>query len=352
MAENNKNSFWKDKKVFITGHTGFKGGWTSIWLNQLGAKIKGYSLSPKNKNNLFEICNIESFVETDLNNINNLSILSKSLKDFEPDILIHMAAQPLVIDSYKDPIETFNTNVIGTAYVLEASRSCESIKVILNITTDKCYENSEQNLSYKETDPMGGYDPYSASKGCAELVIAAYRRSFFSNTNIGVASVRAGNVIGGGDWSQNRLIPDILDAFNDKRKVVIRNPHAIRPWQHVLEPLAGYLELIEKLYRDPSEYSSGWNFGPNEEDIKSVEWITNYMCNQFPNSKWQIDDSNQLHEAQLLQLDISKAKSYLNWKPKWTIETSLKKIINWHNHWLSGYDMHRACLDDINEYTR
>lgn len=352
MLQGINKSFWKGKKVFITGHTGFKGSWLSIWLNNLGADIKGYSLKPVKPNSLFEIANVANFLESDFNNIKDLDILKRSILEFKPEILIHMAAQPLVLASYANPIETYEVNVIGTANILEASRECSSIKAILNITTDKCYENFEKTTGYEEGDPMGGHDPYSSSKGCAELVTTAYRKSFYENLDIGLASVRAGNVIGGGDWADNRLIPDILKSFQENKTVTIRNPKAIRPWQHVLEPLAGYIELTEKLYNSPSKYSSGWNFGPNDEDVKSVEWILSYMSNLWPDSKWKVDEENKLHEAQLLKLNISKATNNLSWQPKWSIEITLQRIIEWHKLWLTGYDMHQACLDEIKEYTK
>lgn len=351
MTAQINESFWNGRKVFLTGHTGFKGSWLSIWLTELGAEVKGFSLKPKKSNNLFDIANISNFVQSDINDINDYDALTKSINIFKPEVVIHMAAQPLVLESYIEPINTYKTNVIGTANILEASRHCNSIKAILNITTDKCYENFEHDYAYKEDDQMGGHDPYSSSKGCAELVTTAYRKSFFNLNQCGLASVRAGNVIGGGDWSDDRLIPDILRSFEKEEIVTIRNPRAIRPWQHVLEPLSGYLNLIEKLYTEPQRYSSGWNFGPNETDVKSVEWIVKYMSELWPNSLWKIDEKNKLHEAQLLRLDISKAKNELNWFPKWNIEKALKKIIEWHKLWLSDYDMYKICVNEIKEYS-
>jgi CDP-glucose 4,6-dehydratase len=271
---------------------------------------------------------------------------------FNPDILIHMAAQPLVRYSYNAPIETYEVNVIGTAKVLEVARSCSNLKAIVNITTDKCYENDGRSQSYKEDDTMGGYDPYSSSKGCAELVTSAYRRSFLQDQGVGLASVRAGNVIGGGDWASDRLIPDILRSFEKNEHVVIRNPKATRPWQHVLEPLSGYLILAEKLYKDQNRYAEGWNFGPNEKDIKPVDWILDKMISKWPDSNWKLDRNSNPHEAGFLKLDISKAKSRLGWSPIWKLEHTLDKIISWQRSWLNEEDMQIVCLAEINEYMR
>jgi len=271
---------------------------------------------------------------------------------FNPDILIHMAAQPLVRYSYEAPIETYEVNVIGTAKVLEVARSCPNLKAIVNITTDKCYENDGRVHGYKESDPMGGYDPYSSSKGCAELVTLAYRRSFLQEQGIKLASVRAGNVIGGGDWADDRLIPDILRSFEKSESVVIRNPKATRPWQHVLEPLSGYLILAQKLYKNQEDYAEGWNFGPNEKDVKPVDWILDKMIAKWPNSSWELDKNSNPHEADFLKLDISKAESKLGWKPVWELSQTLDKIIDWHKNWLKKEDMQVICLAEIEEYTR
>lgn len=344
------NTFWRGKKVFLTGHTGFKGSWISIWLNHLGAEVKGYSLEPTTNENLYDIAKIDTIVESEINDIRDFDSLLSSIKAFQPEIIIHMAAQPLVLTSYKNPIETYDVNVMGTVNLLEASRSCESIKVILNITTDKCYENVNKEEGYAESDPMGGYDPYSSSKGCAELVISAYRRSFFEKNSVGVASVRAGNVIGGGDWSDNRLIPDILSSFENNKELIIRNPQAIRPWQHVIEPLAGYLDLSEKLYFNPKKFSSGWNFGPYPEDVKTVQWIVSKIADSWPKASWKIQENEDAYEAQNLKLEIQKALKYLDWKPKLNINIALEKIISWHKDWLSGYDMQKKCLEEIQDY--
>ncbi len=344
--------FWQGKRVFLTGHTGFKGSWLSLWLTSLGATVKGYALSPPTIPSLFNEAKIDSIIDSQIGDIRNQDELYNSMTIFNPDILIHMAAQPLVRHSYNAPIETYEVNVIGTAKVLEVARSCINLKAIVNITTDKCYENDGRSQGYKENDPMGGYDPYSSSKGCAELVASAYKRSFLQDQVIGVASVRAGNVIGGGDWADDRLIPDILRSFEKNEPVVIRNPKATRPWQHVLEPLSGYLFLAQKLYEDQKEYAEGWNFGPNEQDVKPVDWILDKMISKWPNSSWELDQNSNPHEAGFLKLDIAKAKSKLDWHPVWKLSHTLEKIIGWHRAWLDKEDMQAACLAEIEEYTR
>jgi CDP-glucose 4,6-dehydratase len=344
--------FWRGKRVFLTGHTGFKGSWLSLWLSSLGAEVKGYALNPPTSPSLFNEAKVSSIIDSQIGDIRDQDTLHESMTGFSPDILIHMAAQPLVRYSYEAPIETYEVNVIGTAKVLEVARSCPNLKAIVNITTDKCYENDERSEGYKEDDPMGGYDPYSSSKGCAELVASAYRRSFLQDQGIGLASVRAGNVIGGGDWADDRLIPDILRSFEKNEPVVIRNPKATRPWQHVLEPLSGYLILAQKLYKDQEEYAEGWNFGPNEQDVKPVDWILDKMILKWPSSSWKLDVNSNPHEADFLKLDISKAESRLGWKPVWELSHTLEKIIGWHRAWLNKEDIRAICLAEIEEYTR
>jgi CDP-glucose 4,6-dehydratase len=346
-------NFWKNKKVFLTGHTGFKGSWTSLWLSYLGADVKGYSLQPPTNPNLFEVACVNEVIESDINDIRDFESLRNSIVEFSPDIIFHMAAQPLVRASYKFPLETYETNIMGTANLLHASLEADTCRAIINITTDKCYENKEIDIAYKETDPMGGYDPYSSSKGCAELVSSAYRESFFNAKKIGLATVRAGNVIGGGDWAEDRLIPDILRAFEHEKSVIIRNPNATRPWQHVLEPISGYILLAENLYTDSKAFSESWNFGPNLDDVKPVSWILEQMTKLWPGSKWQLDESVNPHEAQLLKLDISKVKEKLNWSPVWNLETSLKKIVQWHKVCASEtVDMQKYCITDIEQYIK
>lgn len=345
--------FWKNKKVFLTGHTGFKGGWLSLWLKQLGAEVKGYSLPPPTTPSLYIAANIEKHIESEIGDIRDLEKLQKSMSQFNPDIVIHMAAQPLVRFSYINPVETYSTNVMGTVSVFEAARKCNHLKAIVNITTDKCYENNEWIWGYRENEPMGGHDPYSNSKGCAELVTSAYQRSFFNSTNGPfLASARAGNVIGGGDWATDRLIPDILRAFEKAKPVVIRNPKATRPWQHVLEPLSGYLMLAQALYEKGSVFAEGWNFGPKNDDVQPVEWILDRMVNTWgTDASWQLDSDHHPHEATYLKLDISKAKLKLDWNPTWRLENTLEKIITWHKAWLKDEVMDQYCFNEISAFT-
>jgi len=344
--------FWNGKRVFLTGHTGFKGSWLSIWLSHLGCTVLGYALSPHTSPSLFDVAKVNNMVDSKIGDIRNQEFLYESMVNFNPEILIHMAAQPLVRYSYDNPIETYEVNVIGTAKVLEVARSCNNLKAIINITTDKCYENVGFDKSYKESDPMGGYDPYSSSKGCAELVASSYRRSYLSDLGIGVASVRAGNVIGGGDWASDRLIPDILRSFQKNDSVIIRNPKATRPWQHVLEPLSGYLILAQKLYDNSDYYSEGWNFGPMDHDVKPVDWILDKMIAEWPGSSWELDKGSNPHEAGFLKLDISKAEFELRWKPIWRLSLALKKIILWHKAWSKEEDMQLYCINEIKDYIR
>ena len=344
-------SFWNGKKVFLTGHTGFKGSWLSLWLSSMGAYVKGYALAPESRPNLFTEARVASLMESEIGDIRDLDNLRHSMAGFDPDILIHMAAQPLVRYSYREPIETYDVNVMGTAKVLEAARACTNLKSIVCVTTDKCYENREWVWGYREDEPMGGHDPYSSSKGCAELVTSAYRRSFLQEAGIGVATVRAGNVIGGGDWAEDRLIPDTLRAFEKGEPVIIRNPKSTRPWQHVLEPLSGYLILAEKMYASPTEYVEGWNFGPHDEDARSVESILDKMVSLWGNGAvWKLDQDAHPHEAGYLKLDISKAKARLGWQPTWDLQDTLERIIKWHHAWLDKKDMQLVSVNEVNEF--
>jgi CDP-glucose 4,6-dehydratase len=344
--------FWKGKRVFLTGHTGFKGGWTVLWLHKLGAIVKGYALEPNTSPSLFEIANISDGIESEFGDIRDLDQLKKSLCNFSPDIVIHMAAQPLVRLSYQDPVGTYQTNVIGTVNLFESVRNCKSVKAVVNVTTDKCYENNEWLWGYRENEPMGGHDPYSSSKGCSELVTSAYRKSYFSNLGSAkIASARAGNVIGGGDWAEDRLIPDILKSFINNKPVEVRNPSATRPWQHVLEPISGYLTLAEQLYIEGDKFAEAWNFGPEDNDVKSVKYIIEYLVQEWGSGVcWAQDKSEQPHEAQLLKLDISKAKNHLQWFPKWDIHSALDSIIEWNKEWLKGEDMKAISLKQIHKF--
>lgn len=343
--------FWQNKRVFITGHTGFKGSWLALWLHSLGAKVYGYALPPNTVPSLFEVARIESLLTGHIQaDIRNYDTLCHAIDQAQPEIVFHLAAQPLVRRSYVDPIETYSTNVMGTVNLLEAARQSSSVKAVVNITTDKCYENKEWIWAYREDEPMGGHDPYSSSKGCAELVTASYRNSFYESTGIGLASARAGNVIGGGDWSEDRLIPDFLRAIEAHEILKIRSPHAVRPWQHVLEPLKGYLQLAQALYHEPQTYASAWNFGPNEQDAQEVAWIVEKLATYMPETRWEIDANPQPHEANLLKLDSSKARQLLKWQPAWDLETALQKITEWHLAWHMKQDMQSVCLAQIAAY--
>ena len=345
-------SFWKGKKVFITGHTGFKGSWLSLWLKEMGAVVKGFALEPNTTPNIFMQANVAKNMESEIGDITDLNLITESIKAFNPEVLIHMAAQPLVRRSYQEPVLTYATNVMGTVNVLEAARKCTHLKAIVSVTTDKCYENKEWAWGYRENEPMGGHDPYSSSKGCAELVTSAYRNSFFNDNNSPcVASARAGNVIGGGDWSSDRLIPDILKAFEKNEPVIVRNPMATRPWQHVLEPLSGYLVLAQHLYEGGRDFAEGWNFGPKDEDCKPVSWILDKMVTHWgKGATWELDNNDNPPEAGYLKLDCSKAAIQLSWHPKWNLEYTLESIINWHQNYLSGKNIREQCLLEIVKY--
>jgi CDP-glucose 4,6-dehydratase len=344
-------SFWKNKTIFLTGHTGFKGGWIVHLLTELGARVYGYALAPPAKPNFFTETKLQERISSSvIGDIRDLENLAKAVKHANPDILIHMAAQPLVRESYRTPVETFSANVIGTVNVLEAARHVGTIKAIVNITTDKCYENKEWPWPYRENDRLGGHDPYSASKACTEIAAAAYRNSFLAEAGIHLASVRAGNVIGGGDWATDRLIPDFLRAIDRNETLTIRSPNAVRPWQHVLEPLSGYLLLAEKLYEQGEVFDKAWNFGPNDEDAKPVSWIVERLCEQVPGSKWQIENTKQPHEAGLLKLDSSKARTKLGWASRWNLEAALSKTVEWHQAWRNGLDMVEVTRAQIADY--
>lgn len=352
--------FWEGKKVFLTGHTGFKGSWLSIWLSYMGSKVYGYALKPPTKPSLFEQAKVKNILAShNVGDIRDFEKLSRALKKARPDIVIHMAAQPLVRDSYIIPAETYEINVMGTVNLFEAVRKYYRPKVLLNITTDKVYENKETTKGYKEADPLGGYDPYSSSKACSELVTSAYRSSFFSaapqslHTSMTlISSARAGNVIGGGDWAKDRLVPDIIRAVLKGDKVLIRNPYSIRPWQHVLESLSGYMLLCEKIYLKGNKYCGAWNFGPPASDLKPVEWIVKRLLLKIkPNKGYQIASGNHPHEAKLLVLDPSKAMKVLGWNPRWHLDTALDKISQWINKYRGGEKALDICLEQIMEYS-
>ena len=344
-------AFWHGKRVLMTGHTGFKGSWLSLWLQSMGAQLRGIALTPPTLPSLFEVARVAKGMDHQLADIRDYDRVRTSLAEFKPEILIHMAAQPLVRLSYQQPIETYATNVMGTVHVLEAARHSGSVRAIVNITTDKCYENKEWVWGYREDEPMGGHDPYSSSKGCTELVSSAYRKSFLQEAGIAMATARAGNVIGGGDWALDRLVPDILHALEKREPVLIRNPHAIRPWQHVLEPLSGYLLLAERLYQHGQTNAEGWNFGPRDEDAQPVHWIVDRLCENWGRgATWALQPGDHPHEASYLKLDISKVRQRLQWEPRWSLSMALTHITEWHQAWLSGADMQAYCLQQINLY--
>lgn len=344
--------FWQGRKVFITGHTGFKGSWLSLWLKELGADVTGYALAPPSKSSVYRDACVEcSLLQSHYADIRDLKAFQQAMQTAEPEIVIHMAAQALVRDSYTDPITTYSTNVMGTVNLFEAVRNTHSVKAVLNITTDKCYENNEWLWGYRENEPMGGGDPYSSSKACAELVSSAYRKSFFQDMDIALATARAGNVIGGGDWAKDRIIPDAIRAFMKKSPLKVRNPSAIRPWQHVLEPLSGYLMLCQQLIKHPEKYAEGWNFGPNDEDAKPVSRIADIMAKSWgDNSHWQHDGGEHPHEANYLKLDCSKAKVLLKWNPLWELERALDETVQWYKAWYNHSDMHEFTLQQIKTY--
>lgn len=343
--------FWQGKRVLVTGHTGFKGSWLSLWLQNMGANLKGLALEPPTNPSLFVEANVAAGMQSELGDIRDYTTVQKAISQFAPEIIIHMAAQPLVRLSYQQPIETYATNVMGTVHVLEAARQSGSVRAVVNVTTDKCYENREWVWGYRENEPMGGHDPYSSSKGCAELVSSAYRHSFLKEAGIAMATARAGNVIGGGDWALDRLVPDILRSLQNGEPVLIRNPHAIRPWQHVLEPLSGYLTLAQSLYENGQTDAEGWNFGPKDEDAKPVQWIVEHLCDEWGNNaQWQVQPGDHPYEANFLKLDISKAHQRLKWSPRWSIKRALEKTAAWHKAWLSKKDMKAICLQQIAEF--
>lgn len=350
--------FWLGKRVFLTGHTGFKGSWLALWLQQLGAAVTGFALTPPTQPSLFEVAEVATGMQSILGDVRDLPALLRAMQAAQPEIVIHMAAQSLVRLSYDTPVETYATNVMGTVHLLEAVRHTPGVRAVVNVTTDKCYENKEWPWGYREVEPMGGFDPYSNSKGCSELVSAAYRSSFFNPADhahhgVALATARAGNVIGGGDWARDRLIPDILEAFAANRAVQIRNPHATRPWQHVLEPLHGYLTLAERLYSDGSGFAEAWNFGPDGDDANPVEWIVKQLARCWgQGATWQVDRGNHPHEANYLKLDISKAAQRLHWRPVLCLDEALGLVVDWSRAKATGTDMRAYTLEQIATYQR
>ena len=351
-------NIWRGKRVFLTGHTGFKGGWLALWLASKGAVVRGYSLDPYTTPSLFDEVHLGKVIEDVRGDIRDAATLEPALTAFAPEVVFHMAAQPLVRYSYQDPIGTFETNVIGTARVLDAVRRTPSVRAVVSITTDKCYENKEWLWGYRETDPLGGYDPYSSSKACAEIVSAAFRQSYFSEEKnsdhrCGIATARAGNVIGGGDWSTDRLIPDLVRGFVEGKPALIRRPNAIRPWQHVLEPLHGYILLAEKLLTNSTRYATAFNFGPSDDDAQPVGWIVEKMVKFWgDDAQWVLDPEPGVHEAGYLKLDASRARAELAWQPRLRLETALEWLVQWYKAQAAGEDMQKFTLGQIAAYEK
>ena len=347
--------FWRRKKVFLTGHTGFKGSWMSLWLHSLDAEVIGYSLAPPTQPNLYDLADVEKGMESIRGDVLDLEHLRRAVRDHRPEIVFHLAAQSLVRRSYEDPVGTYATNVLGTVHILDAVRAVPSVRSIVIVTSDKCYENCGDQRAYRESDRLDGADPYSSSKAAAEMVTSAFRKSFFApaknETAIGVASARAGNVIGGGDWGADRLIPDVMRAILDGRNLLIRHPQAVRPWQHVLEPVSGYLTLAEKLWHQPERFSESWNFGPNESDTLSVSTLLDCLGQLWgPGLSWQFDDGAHPHEAHHLSLDCTKSRVELGWEPRWNLNAALEATVQWYKAYQSHQDVRLLAQEQIRSY--
>ncbi len=345
--------FWRGKRVLVTGHTGFKGSWLSLWLQSAGAKVAGFALPAPTNPSLFELAGVAEGMDSIEGDVRELASLRAAVDRVRPEVVFHLAAQSVVRLSYEEPVETYATNVLGTVHLLEAVRRRGDVRAVVVVTSDKCYENREWEWGYREIEAMGGHDPYSSSKGCAELVTSAYRASFFAASagQTAIASARAGNVIGGGDWTRDRLIPDIMRAIADGRPVVIRNPGAIRPWQHVLEPLGGYLLLAERLFERGHEFADAWNFGPGDEDCRPVSWVVARLAEEWGDDvRWEMDKGPQPHEARYLKLDSSGARARLGWRPRWSLAEALRAIVRWHKAHRAGADMRAMVLEQIGQY--
>jgi CDP-glucose 4,6-dehydratase len=344
--------FWKGRKVLVTGHTGFKGSWLALWLRDLGADVAGIALEPPSEPSLFEIARIADGIDDHRMDVRNFADVNRAVQQCQPSVVFHLAAQALVRQGYETPLETYDTNVMGTANVLEAIRQCPSVRAAVIVTSDKCYENRETNHAYGEDEPLGGYDPYSSSKACAEIVTSAYRRSFLASGHAAVATVRAGNVIGGGDWAKDRLVPDLMRAFARRDAASIRNPHAVRPWQHVLEPLGGCMTLARRLADEGQPFATAWNFGPDAGGARTVREIVEIAAaNWGTGARWVLDSGDQLHEANLLSLDARKARDGLQWKPHWSLDDSVRETVDWYRAYVDGVDMRDFTLQQIRRFS-
>lgn len=350
-------NFYSGKRIFVTGHTGFKGSWLCLWLAKLGAEVTGYALEPPTNPSLFQLARINELTNSQHGDVRDFKHLADCLKRCAPDVVFHLAAQPLVRDAYRSPIETYATNVMGTVHLLEAVRACPSVRAVVNVTTDKCYENPEHQRPFCESDPLGGFDPYSSSKACAELASSAYRLSFFAgqenvSQSVALATARAGNVLGGGDWAAERLLPDCFRALIAGEEIVLRNPDAVRPWQHVLEPLSGYLQLAKKLYVEGGAFAEAWNFGPAAKDCQPVSQLVAQVCQLWGDGRWQVAPDPILHEAGCLRLNTTKAQQRLGWQPRWNLAQALTACVDWVRAWQQGGDMRLLCLNQISAYER
>jgi CDP-glucose 4,6-dehydratase len=347
-------AFWKNRRVLLTGHTGFKGAWLALWLQELGAEVTGFALpEPPTRPSMYEVARVGEGMRSIAGDVRDPSSLSSAVAAARPEVVVHMAAQSLVLRSYRDPVDTYGTNVMGTVNLLEAVRAHDGVRAAVVVTSDKCYENRETHRAYAEADPMGGRDPYSSSKGCAELVTTAYRNSFFGSSDApAVASARAGNVVGGGDFSEDRLVPDLMRAFLERRAARVRRPDAVRPWQHVLEPLRGYLLLCERLVHEGAAFAEGWNFGPSDEDTVQVRTVVERLLRYWPGSSVELAaDVGGPHEAGLLRLDCSKARLRLGWEPRWDLDRCLKETAAWFKAMQSGDDLRSLSLGQLRDYT-
>jgi len=346
------SGFWKGKRVLVTGHTGFKGGWLCLWLHTLGAELCGLSLEPPTTPNLFQVVELQRLMRSVIGDIRDPRNVSNVFSEFRPEVVFHLAAQPLVLSSYRDPVQTYETNVMGTVNLLEAVRTSTSTQVVINVTSDKCYQNRDDGQAYTEDDPMGGNDPYSSSKGCSELITAAYRQSFINKMGIGLATARAGNVIGGGDWAEDRLVPDTLKAFEAKRPVLLRHPNAVRPWQHVLDPICGYIILGEALWHDRLRFSRGWNFGPSQTSQRNVSWVVEHLSRAWGgDTSWVTHAATDTpYEANSLKLNPARTYQELGWRVKWDLEEALDKTVDWHRTWKNGGNCREKVFEQIHQY--